>query len=49
MSGAASPYQPYKQSEREAMSLQVPGTVAAQHIPYGIHKAKALDPHTTLG
>lgn len=33
MLGAASPYQPYEQSERKAMSLQVPGTVAAQHIP----------------
>lgn len=48
MSGAASPYQPYEQSERKAMSLQVPGTVAAQHIPYGVYKAKAQDPDTTL-
>lgn len=48
MSGAASLYQPYEQSEREAMSLQCLARFAAQHIPYGVYKAKAQDPHTTL-
>ncbi|KAF2986751.1 hypothetical protein EK904_004012 [Melospiza melodia maxima] len=47
MSGAASPYQPYKQSEREAMSLQVPGTVQHSTFPTAYTRPKHWT-HTQL-